>query len=301
LRATLTSKETVTRYRLRAQDWSRQRTLGFVTVVSLILSGHKRALQHALNRVFAALGRVTAVSTASAYSQARHKRQPALCQHLNDLVLEGFYRLYSPDGGVRRWHGRRLVGVDGRVFNVPDTAETRQCYSVQTNQQADGGRVQALGSVCYDLLNHVALSAGLGKKQAEQHFIFTRHLSATDVGDVVVLDRRYTDYGVRAFLQAHRREFVIRLSRHSFRVVEPLWTTPEREQVVTLAMPRAQRRFVAAQGLATTLQVRLIKVELPNGQLEVLATSLLDPQEYPRAELQTVYGWRGGERRITTA
>jgi Transposase DDE domain len=46
-----------------------------------------------------------------------------------------------------------------------------------------------LGSVCYDLLNHVALSAGLGKKQAEKPFIFTRHRSAPDVGDVVVLDR----------------------------------------------------------------------------------------------------------------
>jgi hypothetical protein len=43
-------------------------------------------------------------------------------------------------------------------------------------------------------------------------------------------------------------------------------------------MPRAQRRFVAAQGLATSLQVRLIKVGLPTGQLEVLATSFLDSQ-----------------------
>jgi len=104
-------------------------------VVSLILKRNKRALQQALNRVFQALGRVTAVPTASAYSQARHKLQPALFQHLNDLVLEGFYRLYSQDGGVRQWHGRRVVGVDGSVFNVPDTAETRQCYSLQTNQQ----------------------------------------------------------------------------------------------------------------------------------------------------------------------
>jgi len=210
------------------------------------------------------------------------------------LVLEGFYRLYSQDGGVRQWHGRRVVGVDGSVFNVPDTAETRQCYSLQTNQHAAGGRVQALGSVCYDLLNHVALSAGLGKKQAEKHFIFTRHLSATAVGDVVVLDRGYTDYGVMAFLQAHRREFVIRLSRHSFGVVEPFWTSPLQEQVVTLQLPRAQRRFVAAQGLASTLRGRLVKVELPNGQLEVLATSLLDAAEYPHAELKTVYGWRWG-------
>jgi hypothetical protein len=90
LRATLTSKERVTRSRLHPSDWTRQRTLGFVTVGSLLLSGHKRALQHALNRVFAALGRGPAVPTASAYSQARPKLQPALFQHLHDLVLEGF-------------------------------------------------------------------------------------------------------------------------------------------------------------------------------------------------------------------
>jgi hypothetical protein len=187
-----------------------------------------------------------------------------------------------------------VVGVDGSGFNVPDTKEPRHGSSGQTKQPAAGGRGQALGSVCYDLLNHVALSAGVGKKQAEKPFIFIRPLSATDVGDVVVLDRGYTDYGVMAFLAAHRREFVIRWSRHSFRAVEPVWTSAALEQGGTLSRPRAQRRFVAAQGLATSRQVRLLKVEVPTGHLEVLATSLLDATEYPPADLKTVYGWRWG-------
>ena len=239
VRATLTNPETITRYRLHPTAWTRQRKLPFLTVVTLILSGHKRVLQHALNRVFQALGRVTDVPTASAYSQARHKLHPALFQHLNDVVIEGFYRLYGADREVRRWQGRRVVGIDGSVFNVPDTPETRQCYSVQTNQYAEGERVQALGSVCYDLLNRVALSAGLGKKQAEKQFIFTCHLSATDVGDVVVLDRGYADYSVMATFHVHRRDFVIRLPRQNFSAVEPFWTAPEREQIVTLTLPRS--------------------------------------------------------------
>src|SRR5919109_4228311 len=183
IRATLTSPETINRYRLRPAAWTRQRKLPFLTVVTVRLSGHKRILQHALNRVFQALGGVSEVPTASAYSQARQKLHPALFQHLNDVVIADFYRLYGADGEVKRWQGRRLLGVDGSVFNVPDTPETRQCYSVQSNQYPDGARVQALGSVCYDLLNQVALSAGLGKKQAEKQFLFTRHLSVTAVGD----------------------------------------------------------------------------------------------------------------------
>jgi hypothetical protein len=143
-------------------------------------------------------------------------------------------------------------------------------------------------------LNHVALSAGLGKKQAEKQFLFTRHLSVTAVGDVLVLDRGYADYSVMATVHAHRRDFVIRLPRQSFRAVEPLWTSPEREQVVTLTLPRTQRRFVSAQDLAPALRVRLIKVDLPSGQREVLATSLLDATAYPQAEIQRLYGLRGG-------
>ena len=60
--------------------------------------------------------------TASAYSQARKKLQPALFQHLNAVVLEKFYTLYK-DEGVHRWHGRRVVAIDGSIFNVPDTLE----------------------------------------------------------------------------------------------------------------------------------------------------------------------------------
>jgi Transposase DDE domain len=294
IRATLTSPEMVSRYRLQPTAWTRQRNLSFLMVVTVILTGHKRVLQHALNRVFQALGRVTEVPTASAYSQARQKLHPALFQHLNDVVIEDFYRLYGADGEVKRWQGRRLLGIDGSVFNVPDTRETRQCYSVQANQYADGERVQALGSVCYDLWNQVALSAGLGRKQAEKQFIFTRHLSVMDVGDVIILERAYADYSVMAMLQAHRRDFVIRLPRRSFRAAEPLGTSPEREQIVTLPLPRSQRRFVAAQDLASSLQVRLIKVDLPSGEQEVLAPSLLDGRAYPHAELQRLYALRWG-------
>ena len=50
--ATLQAEQTVARYRVRVQDWSRRRTLTFLRVVVLMLTGHKHALQNALNRFF---------------------------------------------------------------------------------------------------------------------------------------------------------------------------------------------------------------------------------------------------------
>jgi hypothetical protein len=189
----LPDEQTVACYRIRAQDWSRQRTLTFTRVVTVILTGHKHALQNALNRFFRAVGLLPEVPTARAYSQARQKGQPALFEHLNNIVVEKFYTLYGSERGVKRWQGRRVMGIDGTMLNLPDTAATRARYTVHRNQHAGGEGVQALGSGCYDLLNDVALDATLSKQQAEKERLFTSHLAVTQPGEVVVLDRGYAD------------------------------------------------------------------------------------------------------------
>lgn len=158
-----------------------------------MLTGHKHALQNALNRFFRTLGLVREVPTASAYSQARQKVEPALFRHLNQLVVEKFYTLYAAEGSVKRWQGRRVLGIDGTMINLPDTAATRAHYTHHGNQHGRAIRVQALGSVCYDLLNDVALDARLGKQVAEKESLFTSHLQVTAPGDVLVLDRGYAD------------------------------------------------------------------------------------------------------------
>jgi hypothetical protein len=158
-----------------------------------MLTGHKHALQHALNRFFRALGLVAEVPTASAYSQARQKVEPALFHHLNQLVVEKFYTLYAPEGGVKRWQGRRVLGIDGTMINLPDTVETREQYTWHGNPHGRAIRVQALGSVCDELLHDVALDATLGKQVAEKECIVTSHLQVMAPGDVVVLDRGYAD------------------------------------------------------------------------------------------------------------
>jgi hypothetical protein len=260
----------------------------------LMLTGHKHALQNALNRFFRALGLVAEVPTASAYSQARQKVEPALFQHLNQLVVEKFYTLYGAEGGVKRWQGRRVLGIDGTMINLPDTAETRAHYTRHGNQYGRAIRVQALGSVCYDLLNDVALDATLGKQVAEKESIFTSHLQVTVPGDVLVLDRGYADYGVMAFLLHHQRDFVIRMPRRRAGAIRVFWDGARRDQVVELAVPERQVAFVKQHGLAARLRVRFVKIALADGDIEVVATSLREATAVPAATLKTLYGWRWG-------
>ena len=291
----LTAEQTRQQYRLKDQDWTRQRKLPFHRVATLILRGHKLSQQNALNRLFRELGEVEQVATASAYTQARQKLKPELFIELNRLVVSHYYRLYDEPQGVRRWHGRRLIGVDGSYLNLPDTAELRAAYSVQRCQYEESARVQALASMAYDLLNDVAISAGLSAKQAEKNFLFTTHLQGTQPGDVFVLDRGYADYAVMAFLLGNQRDFVIRFPRNGFKQVDQFWESDQQEQVVELQPSFRQRPYVEEFSLAESIEVRLVKVELETGEVEVLGTSLRERERYKRDELKQVYGWRWEE------
>jgi DDE family transposase len=294
LKQELTDPEIVKRFRVKATDFTRQRVLSWQAVVVLILSGHKVSLQNALNKFFRVLGRLADVVTASAYSQARQKVQSAVFIHLNAVACEEYYPRYGADHEVALWHGQRVLGVEGSYLNLPDTAETRQRFSVQTNQYAGGEQVQALASVLYDLRNDLGLSAALGPKQAEKNLLFAHHFAATQREDVLVCDRAYADYSVMATVVNRQCHLVIRFPRQSFTAVNAFWAAPEPEQVVPLAVTSKAWAYVAEHHLPTTLTVRFIKVVLPTGEVEVLGTDLLDAQTYPAAEFREVYGWRWG-------
>jgi len=114
----------------------------------------------------------------------------------------------------------------------------------------------------------------------------------TQAGDVVVCDRAYADYSVMALLVARGCHFVMRFPRQSFTAVNAFWVAPEQERVVTLEVTSKARAAVAEHHLPTTLQVRLLKVVLASGEVEVLGTDLLEARTYPAAEFKAVYGWR---------
>jgi hypothetical protein len=277
---------------VQATDFTRERVLTWPVVIMIMLRGQKVSLQTAVNKFFSALGEVWRVVTASAYRQARQKVQPEVFVHLNAVACEEYYARYGAENEVVLWQGHRVLGMDGSYLNLPDTAETRREFRVQTNQYPGAEQVQALASVLYDLRNDVGLSAALGPKQAEKTHLFETHLAVTRRGDVVVCDRAYADYSVMAMLLAWQCHFVIRFPRQSFTAVNAFWASPAQEHVVTLTVPASARTYVTEQRLPSTLRVRLLKVQLPSGDVEVLGTDLLDARRYPAAEFKGVYGWR---------
>ena len=253
------------------------------------------ALQNALNKVFDTLGELFQVPTASAFSQARQKLDANLFLYLNQIVCRDFYQLYEADHLVERWHNHRLVAADGTYLTLPDNEQTRREFSLQTNQYSEGSCVQALVCVLYDLKNDLSLAVGLGKRQGEKRLLFEALWTATEEGDVIVLDRGYADYAILAKAVAENRDIIVRLPRHRFKAAEEFWEAQQQEQEISIAVPQSAREFVKQENLPTELRVRLVRVMLEGGETEVLATTLLDKQTYVAEEFKEVYFWRWRE------
>jgi len=282
-------------FRQQPQDFTRTRVLTFARVALLILRGHKLSLQNALNKCFTALGDVFGVPSASASCHARHKLKPEVFAHLNDLTCRDFYHLAEAEGGVRRWRGHRLLGADGTYLNVPDTPATRAAFTLQVNQHQGAECVQALCGVLYDLHNDLGLVAVVGQRQSEPKLLCTSLWAATEPSDVLVLDRAYADYALMAYALKHQRHVVVRLPRGRFTACDEFWTSSLAEQLGELRVPVSARQFVSDHQLPEALMVRLIRVVLEGGEVEVLVTTLLDAAAYTAAEFRQVYGWRWQE------
>jgi hypothetical protein len=294
VRSELGSASTVARYRARPQDWTRRRKLSFVMVAVLILRGHKLSIPNALNKLFSSLGLTERIATPGAYRKARAKLKPELFVHLNQVTVAKFYDVYGRQGRLRRWKGYRVVAADGTYLQLPDTPETRARFTVQTNQVPGFSCVQALASVLYDVLDDVGLHIVLAPASSEAELLIDKQAGQYGDGDLIVLDRLYADYSVFAALAHERRRFVVRCARRGLEPIRQFWEAEQHEAVVTLRAPAAARQKATARGWPLEVRVRLVKVELETGEVEMLATNLLGQEQATRDELKQLYGLRWG-------
>jgi hypothetical protein len=295
LREFISRKEVTEMYRTSKQYFTRVRKLPFCRVSVLILQGWKRSMQDRVNKFFRALNMVADHPTASAFCQAREKIRPEFFKAITGKVLGYFYERYEKEGLVQRWKERLLWAVDCSYFNLPDTEEVRERYSVQVNQYSEEGQVQALGSVLYDVLNEIAINSELDKKKSEKSFIFDSHGKYMRQGVVCLYDRLYSDYSVVAFHAKKGVDFIIRCRlSNTFKVIEEFVKSKSVDEIVTLKVTSKQKKFVKDNELPQQVKVRLVKVELDNGEMEVLMTSLLDSAKYTREDFKWAYNKRWG-------
>jgi len=267
--------------------------LTFKTLTVLMLTKGTKSLQARMNTFLPKLGKAQATVDKSAYSRARHKLKHTAFIELNEKAVVA--TMYE-DGDYQKWHGHRVLAIDGSKLILPDNKATTQAfgtwtYRSQQNGGISGRRTMALASVMYDVLNRVAVDARLERCDAYEVAIAKQHLQHTTTSDLVIYDRGYCSFRMMALTTQAHTDFLIRCRSHrSFAVAEEMLAGKGPDDVVVTVKPSKNTKVrLRNEGLPTELTVRFVRVTLDTGEYEVLATSLTDTNTYPTACFKELY------------
>jgi hypothetical protein len=297
LRRQLCDRGFISRHRVRPQDFTRERQLTFPIVMLFTLQKTVKSIQRHLHEFLDELagGELFEPVTPGAWTHARAKLKHTAFIELNrSCVLPA---IYAPTRRqeIERWRGHRLLGVDGSLIRLPNSAELCAQFTPVdvTNDRGQVGirYAEARISVVYDLLNRVGLDGRMEPSSTGESALALEQLVHAAADDVVLSDRGYAGYRYLASVRALGLHFVARCSSGSFAVVQELFRKNRagRSVVVNIYAPQDERAELQRLGLPLKLKVRFVSLRLPTGELEVLATSLLDERKYPTADFLLLY------------
>lgn len=229
--------------------------------------------------------------TTSAFIQNRQKIDPELFRHLSAVTVENFYTLENDN--IQLFKGFRILAVDGSCITLPFTAELKKHYGVSRNQSKTEV-VQARLSVLYDVMNRLSLDARLSPLNAGERDLAMEHAHQWKNNDLIIYDRGYPGYG---FILEHLKgkvDYLIRVKTTESNVVRD-FVASGKKSITTAIFPKQSQSFKDKEyDQDSALKVRLVRVDLPDGEIEVLITSLLDSQKYPAKMFRQLYFFRWG-------
>jgi hypothetical protein len=247
-------------------------------------------------------GRVPCSADPSAYAKARGRLPEGVLARLTRTTGR---HVYDQAPAAWRWNGRPVKVVDGTTVSMPDTPANQKEYPQANTQRPGVGFPIARLVVLFALAVGTALDAALGryqgKRTGETALFHTLH-DNLEPGDILLADRYFGSYWELALARQRGADMVSRLHqrrRLDFRRGRRLG--PE-DHVVAWAKPARPEWMDGTiyAALPATLAIREVRVRVRRPgfrtQVLVVATTLLDPEAFPRQDVALLYRIRWGVR-----
>ena len=127
IKKTANSPDFIARHRKHPKDFSRNRKLPASSLIAFLLSLVRGSYQSELDRFFSILSRTDTpkrVVTKAALAKARMKLKYQAFIELNRCLVGFFENRFA----VKKWHGFRLMAVDGSTVRLPHTEDIKKHF-----------------------------------------------------------------------------------------------------------------------------------------------------------------------------
>jgi len=231
----------------------------------------------------------------SAVTKARHKLPWEVFEALFQQSVDLAYEVW-PKRETDSWHGLSVFAIDGSKYELPASQELRQVFDPDSGLEnpGKGHYPQCLVSTVYDVFRRlpvartvVALAEGNEREQAQAM------LAQIPPGGVLLHDRGYPSFAyIEVLNQRYDGYCVFRCPAQStFPAIERFVKSGQDEALIWIDPSSAFLRKKpkrARQGIRP-IQLRVIRLESPDGIVSVLLTNLFDRKTFPHTEIVALY------------
>jgi hypothetical protein len=263
-----------------SKNFIRNRILPFHNIIFFLMNLLKGSYQDELDYFFKAIDHSESFVrkvTKSAFCKARKKLKFEAFTKLNMEAVNYFYDRFSP----KKWFGFTLLAIDGSTVKIPRTTEVEKhfgVWSVNSQNPCPLARISQM----FDVLNKITVDAIISPKAIGERELCEGHFLKLMPNDLVLLDRGYPAYWLFNLILSWGGNFCARVQVGKWIPIKKFFRSGKLQKIIRLKLPASSIAKCRDLGLDTLdLKLRLIRIELENGETEILITSLVDTEEYP--------------------
>ena len=141
----------------------------------------------------------------------------------------------------------------------------------------------------YDLLNKICISGVLSSIDTDERTQAKQLLEHCQPNDLIIYDRCYPSFGLMYEHNQKNLHFLIRMPLDFSQVVKDFVASGKKSQIVEIKPGQKKSFENKPYTKSSTLNIRLVRIELNGGGVEVLATSLLDSKQYGNDVFKELY------------
>lgn len=288
------NEEFIDKFKANPQDFSRKRKFEFKHILLSLMSFGKSSIQVELDRFYKTLfdssSSISSISK-SAFTQSRKKLLPEAFVELADEQLK-YFANNAPNN--KTWNGYRVLAIDGSALNMPESHEVQQHFGFTHNQHDKINKARC--SFAYDVCNDLVLDAQITAYKSCEKELAVLHLQKLNPEtDILIFDRGYPALWLFGLLQKMNFKFCFRLSSSWKDAVD--LTNSNQTDIDWVSVRRSNKvcdKFKTYNLAQKAHGLRLVKIPLSSGHVEILATNLLDREAFDLSTMKALYNMRWG-------
>ena len=289
--------------KLSVSDFTRQRKLSFtrliVFVLSLVASGKSRGVDIKSTEFFNSARRNGLWHNANAphrsnVTRARKKVPWTVFQDILGRAVALAYSLWPRETSYL-WNKMSVFAMDGSKFTLPATEQIRAEFDPESGLDHDGkGHYpQCLVMTAYDVFRQLPVARVVGSIHDSERDQAQSLLSHIPPNSVLLYDRGFPSYAfIQNLREHHRGYFLFRCPAQStFPAVEAFIREGKDEDFILITPSSNYLRHAGAKqrGKAHLIQLRVIRLESPDGTISVLLTNMLNKGSFPKEQIIELY------------